>query len=99
MAVGVVAASAVDPPPSVDVADEGVSVRARTSGSVGFRSLRRMKPDGANFTGTYRLPSMNLMNFSCAGTTLAGFVRISKDGSVSAFFSTELSIWKSRVSY
>lgn len=44
--------------------DEGASVRERTSGSEGRRSLRRTNPDGADFTGTYLLSSRNLMNFS-----------------------------------
>jgi hypothetical protein len=34
-----------------------------------------MNPEGAGFTGTYRLFSRNLMNFSWAGITRAGFVR------------------------
>lgn len=53
----------------------GASVSARSSASVGCRSRRRMNPEGAGFTGTYRLFSRNLMNFSCAGITRAGFVR------------------------
>lgn len=77
----------VDEPPVVDTVDEGASVRESTSGSVGCKSLRRTKPEGTNFTGAYLLFSINLMNFSCAGTTLAGLVKISKEGSGSAFFS------------
>lgn len=79
-----------DPPP-VDAVDEGASVRDKTSGSVGRRSFKRTKPEAADFTGVYRLSSRNFMNFSCAGTTLAGLVNISKDGSGSAFFSTGVS--------
>ena len=60
-----------------DAADDGVSVRESTSGSVGCRSLKRTNPEGADFTGTYLLSSINLINFSWAGTTLAGFVKIS----------------------
>jgi len=74
-------------PPAAEVVDEGVSVRASTSGSVGRKSLRSTNPDGANLTGTYLLSCKNLINFSCAGTTLAGLVRISNDGSGSDFFS------------
>ncbi|MFS8005908.1 hypothetical protein Hanom_Chr13g01242911 [Helianthus anomalus] len=69
------------------VVDVGASVRAKTSGSVGRRSFKRTKPDAAAFTGAYLLSSRNLINFSWAGTTLAGFVRISNVGSGSAFFS------------
>lgn len=54
----------VGAPPAGDAAVAGVSVRESTSGSVGFKSLRRTKPDGANFTGTYLLSSRNLINFS-----------------------------------
>ena len=79
-----------------DTADEGASVRERTSGSDGSKSLSRTKPDGAIFTGTYLLPSMNFMNFSWAGTTLAGFVKVSKEGSGSAFFSGRLSTCQCR---
>lgn len=78
-------------PPAGDTVDDGASVRDSTSGSVGFRSLRRTNPEGANFTGAYLLSSINLMNFSWAGTTLAGLVKISKEGSGSAFFSGWLS--------
>jgi hypothetical protein len=60
-----------------DAVDEGVSVRESTSGSVGCRSLKRTNPEGADFTGTYLLSSINLINFSWVGTTLAGFVKIS----------------------
>lgn len=79
--------AAADAPAVVEAVDEGVSVSESTSGSVGRRSLRRTNPEGASFTGTYLLSSKNLMYFSCAGTTLAGLVRISKDGSGSDFFS------------
>ncbi|MFS7916404.1 hypothetical protein Hanom_Chr02g00176741 [Helianthus anomalus] len=83
--------AAADPDCAVAVApvavDVGASVRAKTSGSVGRRSFKRTKPDVAGFTGAYLLSSRNLMNFSCAGTTLAGFVKISNVGSGSAFFS------------
>lgn len=71
--------------------DESESVRANASGSLGRRSLNKTKPEGADFTGTYLLSSRNLMNFSWAGTTLAGLVKISNDGSGSAFFSVALS--------
>ena len=47
-----------------DAVDDGVSVRERTSGSEGCKSLSRTKPEGANFTGTYLLSSKNLMTFS-----------------------------------
>lgn len=77
----------VDPPPAGDCVDDGASVRDSTSGSLGRKSLRRTNPDGDDFTGTYLLSSRNLMNFSCAGTTLAGLIKISKEGSGSAFFS------------
>lgn len=76
-----------DPPAAEVVVDEGVSVRASTSGSVGRKSLRSTNPEGANLTGTYLLSCKNLITFSCAGTTLAGLVRISKDDSGSDFFS------------
>jgi len=78
-----------DPPAAEVVVDEGVSVRASTSGSVGRKSLRSTNPEGANFTGTYLLSCKNLITFSCAGTTLAGLVRISKDDSGSDFFSVD----------
>jgi len=78
--------------PVVAATVEGASLTARSSASVGCRSLRRMNPEGAGFTGTYRLLSMNLMNFSWAGITRAGFVRSWKVGSGSgAFFSAALS--------
>lgn len=67
--------------------DERESVKANASGSVGRRSFSRTKPEGADFTGTYLLSSRNLMNFSWAGTTRAGLVKISNDGSGSVFFS------------
>lgn len=56
----------VTDPPTFDAAaaDEGVSVRDNTSGSFGRRSFKRTNPEGADFTGTYRLSSRNLMNFS-----------------------------------
>lgn len=82
---------AADPPAADVVVEEGVSVRASTSGSVGRKSLRSTKPEGANLTGTYLLSCKNLIYFSCAGTTLAGLVRISKEGSGSDFFSGGLS--------
>lgn len=88
----------VEAEPVVDAAaaafgavDERESVRANASGSVGRRSFSRTKPEGADFTGTYRLSSRNLMNFSWAGITLAGLVKISNDGSGSAFFSVGVS--------
>lgn len=81
--------------PVVAATVEGASVSASTSASVGCMSWRRMNPDGAGFTGTYRLPSINLMNFSWVGMTRAGFVRIWKVGSGSgAFFSAALSTWE-----
>lgn len=83
----VVACCAVADPPVLDVVEDGASVRDNTSGSVGRRSFRRTKPEGADFTGTYLLSSMNLMNFSWAGTTLAGFVKISKVASGSGLLS------------
>lgn len=73
--------------PAVEAVDEGVSVSESTSGSVGRKSLRRTNPEGASFTGTYLLSSRNLMHFSWAGTTRAGLVRISNEGSGSDFFS------------
>lgn len=79
--------AAADAPAVVEVVDDGVSVSESTSGSDGRKSLRRTKPDGASFTGTYLPSSKNLMHFSCAGTTLAGLIRISKEGSGSDFFS------------
>lgn len=78
-------------PLGFDPVDAGVSVRERTSGSVGRRSLRSTNPEGACLMGTYRLSSKNFMHFSCAGTTRAGLVKISKYGSGSAFFSCGLS--------
>lgn len=80
-----------DPPVALDVVDEGASVSDNTSGSVGRRSFKSTNPEGADFTGTYLLSSINLMNFSCAGTTLAGFVKVSKVGSGSDFLSVGLS--------
>lgn len=71
----------------------GASVRVKTSGSEGWRSLSRTNPDGASLTGTYRHPSKNLMYFSCEGTTLAGFIRIWNVGSGSGFFSAGVSTW------
>lgn len=72
----------------VAAAVDGASVRASSSASVGLRSCRRTNPEGAAFTGLYLLSSRNFMNFSWAGTTRAGFVRIWNVGSGSgAFFS------------
>lgn len=51
-------------PAAADVVDEGASVKANTSGSVGRRSFKRTKPDVAAFTGAYLLSSRNLMYFS-----------------------------------
>lgn len=51
-------------PAAGEAAEDGVSVRERISASVGLKSLRRTNPEGASFTGTYRLSSRNLMYFS-----------------------------------
>jgi hypothetical protein len=92
MAAGCPAAAAALPVLETTVA--GASVSTSSSGSVGCVSRRRMNPEGAGLTGTYRLSSMNLMNFSCAGRTRAGFARIWKVASGSgAFFSAVLSTW------
>jgi hypothetical protein len=67
---------------------EGVSARTSSSASCGLRSRRRINPEGATFTGSYRLFSRNFMYFSWVGRTLAGFARIWNVGSGSgAFFS------------
>uniref|UniRef100_A0A0A9DS70 Uncharacterized protein n=1 Tax=Arundo donax TaxID=35708 RepID=A0A0A9DS70_ARUDO len=67
---------------------EGVSLTTSSSASEGLRSRRRTNPEGAAFTGSYLLPCRNFMNFSWAGTTRAGLVRIWNVGSGSgAFFS------------
>jgi hypothetical protein len=71
----------------VVAAVDGASVRASSSASVGLRSCRRTNPEGAAFTGLYLLSSRNFMNFSWAGTTRAGFVRIWNVGSGSGAFS------------
>ncbi|GER50066.1 photosystem II reaction center Psb28 protein [Striga asiatica] len=67
---------------AVVVVDGRALVRINSSGSFGRKSFRSTNPELAEVTGMYLLSSRNLMNFSWAGTTLAGLLRISNVGSV-----------------